>query len=149
MKYEAVKAIRCSGCQRVKSETEYTPSTLNKKHVKCRRCVNNENVKVEEGWIYLLTHPSFIDCKLGKTNEPKQRLTAYNVGCPYKLYNMEFKMKVKDKYFYEEYFKVKCASLRVRDNGEWYSVPVQVGIEVLKAADEEYKKMGRKALLSY
>ena len=147
MKGEAIKAVRCSVCNRVKAESDFNTSGLKHRKKVCKKCYNLKYRTPKAAWFYLITHPAYQGyVKPGKADDWLSRLNSYQTGCPFRNYTMEYKVWVEDVYFMEQYFKEKCAVVRSRDNGEWFNIPYYVAVEVAKAAQEEYKKNGVKAL---
>ena len=147
MKGEAIQAIRCSTCNRLKPETDFGTAGLKSKEKKCKKCYNEKYRKPKASYFYLLTHPAYDGfVKAGKADDWQARLNTYQTGCPFRNYTMEYKVWVEDVYFHEKYFKIKCEKLRSKDNGECFNIPYYVAVEVSKAAQEEYKKNGVEAL---
>lgn len=69
-------------------------------------------------YIYIITHPKFEGwVKLGRTNNPTERLRSYQTGCPNREYVMNFVIETKREYL--EYIENYIHSL-YRGEYEWY-----------------------------
>lgn len=83
--------------------------------------------KTTEGWLYLLTNPRLPGWfKVGKTTNPRRRLTQYQTGDPARAYRFVLLRFMKDHHLAEEALIERLDRLGYLPHGEWFEVPLCV-----------------------
>ena len=94
------------------------------------------NKTISRRWVYIITHPKFEGaCKVGISNNVRQRLAQYQVGCPMRAYRLEFAREYQDisNTIDEVYRRLDGHRLK----GEWFDLSAQEIIDVLTELFEE------------
>jgi hypothetical protein len=90
----------------------------------------------QPGFLYAVQHlknyPGLL--KIGKAKNPSNRLTSYQVGCPYRGYSIAFVLAV------PEYSRAELQAHRLLDgfripNTEWFAVSVKDAMHLLSSID--------------
>ena len=84
----------------------------------CKECTKQKRPPIE-GYIYIITNPAWPNyVKIGRSNNPSNRLNTYQTGSPLRDYSIYYSRFVKDLAKIESYF----AKVYGTDTNEWYKI---------------------------
>lgn len=82
----------------------------------------------EVQYVYVVTNPAFKEhVKIGRTSNPKKRLSSYNICSPFKDFKYEFCEEIENPKLVEDYFRNKYKS-----PNEWYNISVNQAVDEIE-----------------
>lgn len=95
--------------------------------------VRSRDPQREDGYVSILTHPNFAgQVKIGRSNNPADRLKTYQCGCPLGAYAMPFILRTSNACGAES--KAHQLLKDYRLEGEWFSVSLDTARNVVAHA---------------
>ena len=84
---------------------------------------------VRNGFVYIISHPRMDGVKIGRAYDPEARTNAYQTGCPYRQYKLEYAVYFEDCYQAEKDIHNFLKDSRLQ--GEWFAVPRHVAEDLI------------------
>ena len=89
--------------------------------------------QVTDGQVYIITNPAWPEwIKIGMAVDATDRLRSLQTGSPFRDFNVDHTITVKDKRQAENSAHRICEMLSEERNGEWFRMPADQAIEVLE-----------------
>jgi len=87
-------------------------------------------ISMAKTFIYVLTHPFFPEwVKIGRTTNPEQRLTQYQICCPFRLFKMDYIISIENPLYIESYFD----NFVPNNNYEWCNINKDDAISIINS----------------
>lgn len=135
---------QCRKCgERLVVGENTTEAILAHRDTRCRPCRNvtsrdskrrtRANAGPQATFVYVLVHPCLSQVKVGIfKGSAKQRLSAYQTGCPDRAYSFAFLREVSDYRAVER--KAHKLLAHYLHSHEWFSCSVEQAVEAIQAA---------------
>ena len=108
----------------------------------CREKSKNKNANKYKifpykGYLYVITNPSWNNwVKIGRALDVSLRLSSYNVGSPFRDYEISYYTQINNPVLIERYFFEKYGT----ENNEWFNISIDEAIYEIKKFKNEYER---------
>lgn len=99
--------------------------------------LNNSQVNVVEGFVYIITHPLINEVKIGSAIDYEQRLRQYQTGDPFRRYKIEYALYFTEAEKNEKLVHSLLEEFRVKESKEWFNVTVEHAKAVIEGLQQK------------